>query len=174
MAQANVYITCDTCKKEFRHTKICVNRTAAESYEEWAKANITMCPTCYKAACRKAEEQKQRKALTANIMKRAWAIAREGAEKFGGKASEYFAESLRMAWKEIKAVTDTPLTGSEKQIAWASRIRKSAWAMLLAGMKSKHVPEAVECANKKTSASWWIDNEERFTSPRGVGQAIRK
>lgn len=36
------------------------------------------------------------------IMKRAWEIARQGAEKFGGKAIEYIAESLRMAWKEAK------------------------------------------------------------------------
>lgn len=36
------------------------------------------------------------------IMKRAWEIARQGAEKFGGKAIEYIAEALRMAWKEAK------------------------------------------------------------------------
>lgn len=36
------------------------------------------------------------------IMKRAWEIAKQGAEKFGGKAIEYIAEALRMAWKEAK------------------------------------------------------------------------
>src|SRR5690606_12814867 len=36
------------------------------------------------------------------IMKRAWEIARQGQEKFGGKAIEYIAEALRMAWKEAK------------------------------------------------------------------------
>lgn len=56
MAQANVYITCTECGKEFRHTKICYNRAAADSYEEWARENITTCPECYKAA-KKAEEQ---------------------------------------------------------------------------------------------------------------------
>lgn len=37
-----------------------------------------------------------------NIMKQAWEIAREGQEKFGGKVSEYFAESLKIAWSLAK------------------------------------------------------------------------
>ena len=36
------------------------------------------------------------------IMKRAWEIARQGQEKFGGKAIEYIAEALKIAWKEAK------------------------------------------------------------------------
>lgn len=36
------------------------------------------------------------------IMKRAWGIARQGQEKFGGKAIEYIAEALKIAWKEAK------------------------------------------------------------------------
>lgn len=36
------------------------------------------------------------------IMKRAWEIARKGAEKFGGKAIEYIVEALKIAWKEAK------------------------------------------------------------------------
>ena len=37
-----------------------------------------------------------------NIMKRAWEIARQGQEKFGGKVSEYIAEALKMAWAESR------------------------------------------------------------------------
>lgn len=37
-----------------------------------------------------------------NVMKRAWTIARQGQEKFGGKVKEYFAQALKMAWKEVK------------------------------------------------------------------------
>jgi len=37
-----------------------------------------------------------------NIMKRAWEIAKEGQEKFGGKVSEYLSESMKMAWNEWK------------------------------------------------------------------------
>lgn len=36
------------------------------------------------------------------IMNRAWEIAREGQKAFGGKVSEYFAESLKMAWAQAK------------------------------------------------------------------------
>ena len=36
------------------------------------------------------------------IMKRAWEIAKEGQMKFGGRAFEYIAEALKMAWKEAK------------------------------------------------------------------------
>ena len=39
-----------------------------------------------------------------NVMTIAWEIAREGVEKFGGNVKEYFAESLRLAWKKIKEV----------------------------------------------------------------------
>lgn len=36
------------------------------------------------------------------VMQRAWQLAKQGAKQFGGKAREYFAVSLRMAWAEIK------------------------------------------------------------------------
>lgn len=39
-----------------------------------------------------------------NIMTRAWEIARTGAEKFGGKAKDYFAHALKMAWAEYKDI----------------------------------------------------------------------
>jgi hypothetical protein len=37
-----------------------------------------------------------------NVMSRAWEIAKEGADIYGGKVREYFATALRLAWKEIK------------------------------------------------------------------------
>lgn len=40
--------------------------------------------------------------MKAGIMKRAWAIAKEAAARFGGKAREYIAEALRMAWAEAR------------------------------------------------------------------------
>lgn len=36
-----------------------------------------------------------------NAMKKAWEIARIGQLKFGGKVKEYFAESLKLAWKMV-------------------------------------------------------------------------
>lgn len=40
------------------------------------------------------------------LMKEAWNIAREGQKAFGGKVSEYFAESLKMAWAQAKNSLD--------------------------------------------------------------------
>lgn len=60
------------------------------------------------------------------IMKRAWEIAREGQRKFGGKVSEYFAISLKLAWKEVKAAMEkAQLKGTPKQVAWAEAIREN-------------------------------------------------
>ncbi|WP_203363104.1 hypothetical protein [Bacillus sp. REN10] len=60
-----------------------------------------------------------------NVMTRAWEIAKAAVVKFGGKVKEYFAESLKLAWKEVKnAVANlVELKGSDKQIAWANDIR---------------------------------------------------
>lgn len=38
----------------------------------------------------------------ANVMKKAWEIARKGQQKFGGKVKEYFAQALKMAWAIAK------------------------------------------------------------------------
>ena len=35
-------------------------------------------------------------------MKKAWKIAKEAVKKFGGKAIEYIAESLKMDWSDAK------------------------------------------------------------------------
>ena len=42
------------------------------------------------------------KALLQSIMKRAWEIAYLSVAKFGGKVKEFFSESLRIAWLEVK------------------------------------------------------------------------
>ena len=39
---------------------------------------------------------------TKMIMKRAWRIAKSAVKKFGGKAKQYFAEAMKMAWAEAK------------------------------------------------------------------------
>lgn len=41
-----------------------------------------------------------------NIMKRAWEIAKSGQQKFGGRVSEYFAQSLSLAWKEVRSMNE--------------------------------------------------------------------
>ena len=48
------------------------------------------------------------------VMVRAWTIARQGQEKFGGKVKEYFAQALAMAWAEYKS-TAKQLAAIEKK-----------------------------------------------------------
>lgn len=70
------------------------------------------------------------------IMKRAWEIARQGANQFGGNAKEYFSLSLRMAWTEAKVNGTTEKAEpfatlpeieavSDKQRKYAEDIRKA-------------------------------------------------
>lgn len=40
------------------------------------------------------------------IMIKAWKIAREGQNSFGGKVTEYFAQALKMAWAQAKNEID--------------------------------------------------------------------
>ena len=61
------------------------------------------------------------------IMKNAWEIAKEAVEKFGGKAIEYIAEAMKMAWAAIKD-NDTSLA---KFQAVEAKMRKSGkWSMV--------------------------------------------
>lgn len=61
-----------------------------------------------------------------NVMTKAWEIAREGQEKYGGKVKEYFAEALKMAWAIVKAakevVTIKTTSGSKKHKSWVAKI----------------------------------------------------
>lgn len=60
-----------------------------------------------------------------NVMTRAWEIAREGQEKFGGKVSEYLSEALKIAWAEVKSnqkATITTSSGSRNHKSWVAEI----------------------------------------------------
>lgn len=39
------------------------------------------------------------------VMVRAWALARQGVKKFGGRAVDFFRSALTIAWKEAKAAS---------------------------------------------------------------------
>lgn len=67
-----------------------------------------------------------------NVMTRAWEIAKEGAAKFGGKAVEYLAEALRMAWAEMKNVA----TKIEITLREGSRNNKT-WVAVIKGLSGK-------------------------------------
>lgn len=126
MAKASVTIKCKACGTEFRHTRICGNRMEADSYEEWAKHNVDMCPECH----RKAQEE-------------------EKAEKENAIIGD-----IRL----------TELTGSEKQIAWAIKIRRSFLASRIKRLADANRPidDLIAAVNEKTEAAFWIDNRDKF------------
>jgi len=65
--------------------------------------------------------------METNVMKLAWSIAKKGQKRFGGKVSEYFAQALKMAHKELKnrkaaiSVLDEYLEGAEQNGATVKR-----------------------------------------------------
>ena len=64
MAIARISITCDTCGKVFEHRHESHNRHEANSYEDWAKANITTCPECKRKASAADAQSKLQATLT--------------------------------------------------------------------------------------------------------------
>ena len=58
MAMATVTCACRECGAEFKASRRCANRAAADDYVEWATRNLDLCPACYRAEKRReAEEQ---------------------------------------------------------------------------------------------------------------------
>lgn len=112
------------------------------------------------------------------VMVRAWEIAKEAVQKFGGKVKEFFQQALIIAWSEIKnGVKMVELKGSEKQITWAEEIReniinlsikvietkKEMW--LSRGMDESLIAKKcvkpmqfVEMLKSNDDAKWFIDN----------------
>jgi len=151
MARAKINLTCGKCGREFTHIKQnCHNRTAADSYEAWAKANIDTCPECY------------------------------GAAKAAKKEAERTATAQKAAEQVQGCPLDLPtLTGSDKQIAWATDIRnkfvgycmsKLDWAKMQEAAKDR--PEVKADLDKllAASAKWWIDNRCGTIFGRSISQ----
>ena len=66
MARVKIALTCSRCGKSFEHIHSCRNSADAATYEEWARANINICPACY-AAQKSAEAQAKYNAYVASF-----------------------------------------------------------------------------------------------------------
>ncbi len=111
-----------------------------------------------------------------NVMKKAWEIAKEGQNKFGGKVKEYFAEALKIAWSivkkgmnyvnqvkgTIKKMNAPKLKGTEKQVSWAEQIRKKAAATLQKEVVYEEYEEVSLLPNRKPA-----------TQKRNVGNLLQ-
>lgn len=150
MAVVKLTLVCKTCGCEFTHRHECYNREQAESYEEWARENIDTCPDCYREEKRTAEEKKIESGIL-EILE---------------------ADGVKIELAELE--------GSEKQIAWANKIRNEALYNLLKLYKEKggkleqsSVDKVADMINGKTAAKWWIENRDGVSSVATFGKTIQ-
>lgn len=58
MPFAKITITCSTCGNEFEHRHKCYKSRDIDSYIDWAKSNITLCPDCHRKETIKSERNR--------------------------------------------------------------------------------------------------------------------
>ena len=91
------------------------------------------------------------------VMVRAWAIARDAANKFGGKVKEYFQQALIMAWAERKEVKAVKTTGNKLADEFINNINERFEKALSTGRLSadriSRVCRAIEKYIAKNGAS---------------------
>lgn len=141
MAMAIVDLVCKECGNHFQHRKECYKRSDADSYEEWAKQNITLCPECLRAAARqkqedqaaKLEQENELPALEGSEKQVAWAVSIRAKAFAASLCADYSREEISAAMEELK--TDTDATAKERHEI------ETAWRILT-----------------ETSAKWFIDN----------------
>lgn len=93
MAIASVKCECRICGKEFVKTKSCYNRKEADSFESWAYANCTLCPTCYGREKHKSEPLKLRIMLDDKAIKGAFYLI------FSGNTTPYKEQIKELGYK---------------------------------------------------------------------------
>ena len=62
------------------------------------------------------------------VMRQAWAWARHGAGRFGGRPSQYLAEALRIVWAEKKKLAREIAESRARVLAEVAKIREEATA----------------------------------------------
>lgn len=72
-----------------------------------------------------------------NVMKMAWGIAKEGQSKFGGNVKEYFAASLKLAWKIKKGEVVMHINKKVKVITSSGSRNHKSWVAEIVGTHPK-------------------------------------
>lgn len=117
-----------------------------------------------------------------NVMTRAWEIARKAVVKFGGKVKEFFAQSLKFAWSEIKGgVKMVELKGSEKQIKWATAIREKMIACIANYENLIGCERVAECVSivksikervlTEENSAWFIENRDLINEQKRLNNS---
>lgn len=142
MAKGTAICTCRECGKTFNMEKICRNRREADSWEDYAKENYTLCDECEERHRRQeAEEQRQ-------------ADEAEGipAIMCGSEKQRDWATSIRRACIERYKATDW--RAELNRILGEKKDNEQALTML-ADMYSWLI-------ENKRAASWWIEHRRGF------------
>ncbi len=106
------------------------------------------------------------------VMKKAWQIAKEAVGKWGGKAREYFALSLKEAWKEYRyqiarAVAAQAIKEREQHLLDNAQEYIQRWdaankKFVQNGMKASDVPQiTIDAGLSQTEMVWLKDKIEK-------------
>lgn len=96
------------------------------------------------------------------IMKRAWRIAKRGAEKFGGKTVEYISEALKIAWREVKAVMIQDEKMNVKYNEWKKYDKHRVYIDIdMSLVEIKNVKENEYGVLRRVSASYYYDVKDK-------------
>lgn len=107
-----------------------------------------------------------------NIMTRAWEIAKEAVVNYGGKAVEYIAGAMKMAWAETKVAVD-PKIIRELEVKGAKRWSKGSHDRLYLNRAGNYLANIKVEYNKK--GKWQnptLDGE--YLSNRGYGKVTNQ
>lgn len=76
-------------------------------------------------------------------MARAWAAARSGARRFGGRPAAYLAEALRQAWATVRRIAAESAAMAARVLAEVGKIRAEDAALVRAERESRERVKAM-------------------------------
>lgn len=151
MALVRITLTCCECGKEFEHRHTCRNTSDAANYEAWARDNVTICPECYRAALRVAEEKQAAENATS-----AGLPALEGTEKqvrYALVLRERLIDRTPMLRRMVKGLSIELGKGAKLDVIAAAVNNAES-----AGQNVKLQKMAVQIM-ATTSAAWYIEHQ---------------
>ena len=105
------------------------------------------------------------------VMRRAWASARAGAERFGGSIRLYFSEALKAAWAEAKAAAAEVAAMRARVSAEIEKIRAEDRARLAAEMTRREAARKVAVLPRRVAGPAVTGDEDGFMARLAAGQA---
>jgi hypothetical protein len=104
-------------------------------------------------------------------MRRAWASARAGARRFGGKPSLYIVAALRDAWAATKAALAEVATMRARVSAEVEKIRVEGRARFAAEAARREAARKVAVLPRRVGGPVVTGDEDGFLARLAAGQA---